>query len=87
MSKADKGQSVTIIKKEEYIRKMEDFILLSETSTLTTDPTQKYQAKVKQVLNELKNTRLVKHHQIQPNIILTCFTTNPHRVRLILKTI
>ena len=29
-------------------------------------------------------TLLVKHHQIQPNIILTCFTTNPHRVRLIL---
>ena len=28
---------------------------------------------------------LVKHHQIQPNIILTtCFTTNLHRVRLIL---
>ena len=65
---------------------MEDFISLSDASTLTTDPTQKYQAKVKQVLNELSDNLLtkhekfyllVKHHQIQPNIILTMFHYKP----------
>ena len=40
---------------------MEDFISLRDTSTLTTDPTQKYQAKVKQVLNELSDNLLTKH--------------------------
>ena len=61
MSRADPVQSVTIIKKEEYIRKMEDSISLSDMSTLTTDPTQKYQTKVKHVLNELSDNLLTKH--------------------------
>ena len=38
-----------------------NFILLSETSTLTIDPTQKYHTKVKQVFNELSDNLLKKH--------------------------
>ena len=46
MSRADKGHSLAIVKKEEYIKKMEEFISTSESTILKSDPTPKYQTDV-----------------------------------------
>ena len=51
LTKADKGQTITIIKKSEYIKKMNEFISLSEAEVLKSNPTDKFQKNIINTLN------------------------------------
>ena len=63
---------------------MEDFISLSGgISTLTTDPTQKYQAKVKQVFDELSDNLLTKHE----SFYLKSMNPKIHKINIPLRPI
>lgn len=54
VTKADKGNSIVILDKEDYNKKVQDFINTNEISSLKTDPTNTHLTTLKQELNESK---------------------------------
>lgn len=52
ITKADKGNTIVVMKKEEYIRKTEEFISNGPYEVIRYDYTNKYQAQVKKIMKE-----------------------------------
>ena len=52
LTKADKGNTVVLMDKEEYTQKVESYIAANGYQELTKDPTQKYQEDLKAVLKQ-----------------------------------
>lgn len=55
LTKADKGQAITILKREDYIDKVEDFISTSGAELLSSNPTPKFQKQILNTLNQFSN--------------------------------
>ena len=55
ISKADKGQTITILNRIDYIKKIEDFISSSGAEILKLDPTDKYQKHINTTLTKIGN--------------------------------
>jgi hypothetical protein len=54
ISKADKGNSIIILYTTDYIQKLLDFILSNNFHELISDPTKKFQAKIRDTLKRSK---------------------------------
>lgn len=54
LCKADKGHTTVILYRDDYNTKVKDFINKNEIHTLTRDPTNVYQSKIKQLINNSK---------------------------------
>jgi hypothetical protein len=63
LTKADKGKTTVILTLTEYEQKVNDFIKEHSNS----NPTQKYQKRIKQILKQNKNITHMEIHKHEPN--------------------
>jgi hypothetical protein len=69
ITQSDKGNSVVIIKLAEYNQKIIDYISSNKLKQIDSDPTNKFQSKIKNVIKESNN--LIQKPQKRKYTILT----------------
>jgi hypothetical protein len=61
ITKADKGKTTAILTLTEYEQKVNDFIKENKITEINSNPTQKYQKRIKQILKQNKTIRQKEH--------------------------